>query len=129
MSRARGAIAQLWPRLAAVGILLLVWWAVYATKVFDTTVFPSPLAVIRALGHNLSGDAVTGSMALAIQRSLIRLAPRFPYNPGNVRHDVVQPLPLVLDLRGHQAPLLVRSLSVGDITRDGRCARASSSPR
>jgi NitT/TauT family transport system permease protein len=75
LSRARSVIVQLWPRVAAIGGLILVWWAVAATGFFDSDVLPTPLAVFDSLGENWVTDrGVSEGIWAAIQKSLLRLA-------------------------------------------------------
>ena len=47
-ARWRSAAEQIIPRLAAIGLLLLAWWATVATGVFSSNVLPSPGAVLQA---------------------------------------------------------------------------------
>jgi NitT/TauT family transport system permease protein len=55
-------------------MLLLVWWGAYESGRWGAATLPSPLEVMRALVHDLfTGTAATGTMALALQRSIIRL--------------------------------------------------------
>ena len=75
MSRVRSAIIQIGPRLAAIGGLILVWWAVSATGVFDATVLPTPAAVFDSLRENWITDrGATEGIFSALQKSLLRLA-------------------------------------------------------
>jgi NitT/TauT family transport system permease protein len=70
LSRGRRAIARVWPRLAAIGVVLALWWAVFATGFFDSTVLPSPLDAWESLRDHL----VDGSIPAAVGKSLVRLA-------------------------------------------------------
>jgi NitT/TauT family transport system permease protein len=75
LSRARSAIVQFWPRLVAIGGLILVWWAVSATGFFDRTVLPPPGDVFRSLTENWVTDrGITEGIFAALQKSLLRLA-------------------------------------------------------
>lgn len=75
MSQARSAFDQLWPRLAAIAAILIVWQVVYATGFFDATVLPAPADVLRSLAGNLTdGDAGGEGILVALEKSLIRLA-------------------------------------------------------
>jgi NitT/TauT family transport system permease protein len=69
--RARRLIDQVWPRIALVAAILLVWWALAAADVFSSRVLPSPLEVWRALTSNLTGE---GGLLRAAWGSVIRLA-------------------------------------------------------
>jgi NitT/TauT family transport system permease protein len=75
LSRARSAFDQLWPRLAAIAGILVVWQVVYATGFFDPTVLPAPAEVLRSLARNLTdGDTGGEGILVALEKSLIRLA-------------------------------------------------------
>ncbi|HYU58255.1 MAG TPA: ABC transporter permease [Actinomycetota bacterium] len=70
MSRARSAIGQIGPRAVAIGAVLAVWLAIYASGFFDRSIFPSPLAVGRALADGFRD----GSITEALGKSVLRLA-------------------------------------------------------
>jgi NitT/TauT family transport system permease protein len=75
LSSARSAFSQVWPRVAAIGGIVLVWWGVSATGVFDQTVLPSPAEVGESLVDNFVEDrGITEGIGVAMQKSLIRLA-------------------------------------------------------
>lgn len=72
--RWRSAAGQIAPRLAAIGLLLLAWWATVATGVFSSNVLPSPGAVLQAFMDSfLTPDPPRESILQAAQASLIRL--------------------------------------------------------
>ena len=72
--RWRSAAGQIIPRLAAIGLLLLAWWATVATGVFSSNVLPSPGAVLQAFMNSfLTPDPPRESILQAAQASLIRL--------------------------------------------------------
>lgn len=71
MSRPKQLIAQIWPRVAIIAAILLVWWIVYATEVYDRVLLPSPASVWEAFTANLTG---TGGLLEAAERSVLRLA-------------------------------------------------------
>jgi NitT/TauT family transport system permease protein len=71
LSRARVILSNLWPRLAALGGLVLVWWLVHLTGFFDPTLLPSPATVGESFTQHFWGDA---GIAVAAQKSLFRLA-------------------------------------------------------
>lgn len=71
MSRARAILINLWPRFAALGGVVLVWWLVYVAGFFDRTIFPSPAKVWTTLTSDFFGDDGIG---IAAQKSLFRLA-------------------------------------------------------
>ena len=70
MSRPRRALAQIWPRVAVVAVVVLIWWAVYATGFWDRVLLPSPASVWDALTSHLTGS--NGLLAVAY-RSVFRL--------------------------------------------------------
>ncbi len=70
MSRPRRAFGQVWPRVAILVVLVLAWWAVYATGLWDRVLLPSPASVWTALWSNLSG---AGGLLVAAERSALRL--------------------------------------------------------
>jgi NitT/TauT family transport system permease protein len=67
----RSTASQLWPRIALIVGVLVIWLVVYASGVFDERLFPSPLAVWSALTSNLTG---ADGLLMAALRSLTRLA-------------------------------------------------------
>lgn len=69
MSRGRSLWAQTWPRLAAVGAVLLVWWGIVETGFFDPTILPPPSAVWTSFREGLAD----GTLITAAGRSLLRL--------------------------------------------------------
>ena len=70
MSRLRGALAQTWPRLAIIAVIVVVWAALFATGLWDKIVLPSPISVWDAFWAHVGGP--NGLLALA-GRSLLRL--------------------------------------------------------
>ena len=71
MPRWKRALAQIWPRAAILAVLVLLWWAVYATGFWDHVLLPSPASVWDALTSHLTGP--NGLIAVAY-RSVFRLA-------------------------------------------------------
>jgi NitT/TauT family transport system permease protein len=73
-ARWRSAAEQIVPRLAAIGLLLLAWWATVATGVFSSNVLPSPGAVLQAFIDSFATpDPPRESIIQAAQASLVRL--------------------------------------------------------
>jgi NitT/TauT family transport system permease protein len=70
LPRLKRVLAQIWPRLAIVALIVLVWWAVYATGYWDKVLLPSPVSVWDALTSHLTGP--NGLIAVAY-RSVFRL--------------------------------------------------------
>jgi NitT/TauT family transport system permease protein len=65
---------QIWPRVAAVAGVLLVWWAAASSGVFDSTALPPPGDALRAFGDNFAQPTPPReSILAATQASLIRL--------------------------------------------------------
>ncbi|HZD79123.1 MAG TPA: ABC transporter permease [Actinomycetota bacterium] len=70
----RSVLSQLWPRLAAIGGLLLVWWLAYRSGLFNPAELPSPGQVITAFGDTFfKPHPPRESILAATQASLIRL--------------------------------------------------------
>jgi NitT/TauT family transport system permease protein len=74
LSRVRSIVSQLWPRIAAIGGLILVWWAVSLTGFYDQTILPTPGDVGRALlGNWTETRGSTEGLGSALMKSVIRL--------------------------------------------------------
>lgn len=74
MSPARSIVRQVWPRVAAIAGLILVWWAVSQTGFYDSTILPTPGEVGRALTGNWTETrGSTEGLGTALMKSLIRL--------------------------------------------------------
>jgi len=71
LSRARSVLREVWPRLAAIAILVAIWQLVYQSGFFDKVVLPSPLQVWRALGHDLGNGVIWRNTEASIVRLLI----------------------------------------------------------
>jgi NitT/TauT family transport system permease protein len=70
LSRLKRALALIWPRVAIVAAVVLVWWVVYETGYWDRVLLPSPASVWDALTSHLTGP--NGLIAVAY-RSVFRL--------------------------------------------------------
>lgn len=70
MPRWRRVLAQIWPRVAIVALIVAVWWAVYEAGYWDRVLLPSPASVWDAFTSHLTGP--NGLLAVAY-RSLLRL--------------------------------------------------------
>jgi NitT/TauT family transport system permease protein len=68
--RLKRALSQIWPRVAIVAAIVLVWWAASATGHWDRALLPSPASVWDALTSHLRGP--DGLIAVAY-RSVLRL--------------------------------------------------------
>ncbi len=71
MSLVRSAVRQVWPRLAAVAGLVLIWWLVYRSGYFSPVVLPSPLEVWRSIGHNTTNGKITRATEASLGRLFI----------------------------------------------------------
>jgi NitT/TauT family transport system permease protein len=71
LSRARAILKLVWPSVAALGALVLVWWVVHLTGFFAPSIFPSPATVFESLAGRFWGP---DGIAVATQKSLLRLA-------------------------------------------------------
>ena len=73
-ARWRSAAAQIFPRVIAIGALLLAWWATAASGLFSESVLPSPGAVLQAFADSfVKPDPPRESILQAAQASLVRL--------------------------------------------------------
>jgi sulfonate transport system permease protein len=70
LSRLRAISAQIWPRVAIVLVIVLVWWAVYATGYWQSVFLPSPVSVWHAFASHLTGPQ---GLLVAAERSVFRL--------------------------------------------------------
>lgn len=74
MSHAKSIARQLWPRVAAIVGVVVVWWLAYASGFFNHAVLPSPGQVLAAFAHSLAEPhPPRESILSATQASLIRL--------------------------------------------------------
>jgi NitT/TauT family transport system permease protein len=69
LSLARRASRRIWPSLAALGVVVVVWWIVSATGLISSSTLPSPARVWSSLWSHLRD----GSILAGAERSLIRL--------------------------------------------------------
>jgi NitT/TauT family transport system permease protein len=70
MRRPRAALEQIWPRIAIVALILVVWAAVAATGYWSSLMLPSPAEVWTAFTTHLTGPQ---GLLVAAERSLFRL--------------------------------------------------------
>lgn len=71
MSRPRRVLGQVWPRLAIVAAVVLVWWAVYAAGIWNSVLLPSPASAGDALVSHLGGS---NGLLVVAYRSVFRLS-------------------------------------------------------
>ena len=69
--RAKRVFDRIWPRVALLATILLVWWAVYETGWIDPSKLPSPADVWNAFTSNITGS---DGLLPAARGSIIRLA-------------------------------------------------------
>lgn len=70
MSRWRRVLAQVWPRVAILAAVVLIWWAIYASGLWSEALVPSPAAVWDSLVSNLAGS---NGLLMVAYRSVFRL--------------------------------------------------------
>jgi NitT/TauT family transport system permease protein len=70
LQRLKATLAQIWPRVAIVAVIVLVWWAVYSTGYWSSLMLPSPAAVWNAFTSHLTGSQ---GLLIAAERSVFRL--------------------------------------------------------
>lgn len=68
MSRVRSALRQIWPRLAALAALIIVWELVYRSGYFNKIVLPSPLEVWRSLRMHIADGTIPRATASSLGR-------------------------------------------------------------
>jgi NitT/TauT family transport system permease protein len=69
LSLARRASRRIWPSFAALGLVVVVWWAISATGLVSSSTLPSPARVWSSLWSHV-GD---GSIPAGASRSVLRL--------------------------------------------------------
>jgi NitT/TauT family transport system permease protein len=69
-SRLRRVLAQIWPRVAILALVVVVWWALAATGVWSRVDLPTPASVWSALVSHSGGPS---GLVVAAERSLLRL--------------------------------------------------------
>jgi NitT/TauT family transport system permease protein len=74
LSRVRSIFSQVGPRFAAIGGVIVVWWAFSATGLYDPTILPTPGEVWNALTENWTETrGSTEGLGTALMKSVIRL--------------------------------------------------------
>lgn len=70
----RSIFSQVWPRVAAIGGLIAIWYAVTATGLYDSSILPTPGEVGDALTGNWTQTrGSTEGLGTALMKSHIRL--------------------------------------------------------
>ncbi len=71
MSRRRATLVRVWPRVALLLVVILVWGAAYASGLWSSVLVPAPADVWRAFATHLTGSR---GLLVAAERSLFRLS-------------------------------------------------------
>lgn len=69
--RLKGLWSSLWPKLAAVAIVLLVWQLVVWAGFRPEYVLPGPLPVFQRLANDIAGSDLPRAVAITLQRAAI----------------------------------------------------------
>lgn len=70
MARLKRFLAQIWPRVAILVLIVLVWWAAYETGYWNRALLPSPAGAWDALRSHFTGP---DGLLVAACRSIFRL--------------------------------------------------------
>ena len=70
-NRLRSVWSNLWPKLAAIGIVLLIWQGVVWAGFRPSYVLPGPIPVLAELGRDLLGPDLPLAIAITMQRAAI----------------------------------------------------------
>jgi len=71
VNRLRSVWSNLWPKLAAIGIVLLLWQVVGWAGFRPDYVLPGPIPVLTELGKDLLGPDLPRAIVITMQRALI----------------------------------------------------------
>jgi NitT/TauT family transport system permease protein len=71
VNRLRSIWSSLWPKAAAIGIVLLLWQAVVWAGLKPTYILPGPLPVLEELGKDLLGPDLPRAIFITLQRAVI----------------------------------------------------------
>jgi NitT/TauT family transport system permease protein len=66
--------SSLWPKLAAIGIVLLIWQAVVTLRLWPDYVLPGPGVVLAKLAKDISGDQLPLAIAITLRRAFLGFA-------------------------------------------------------
>jgi NitT/TauT family transport system permease protein len=73
-SKARAFWSALWPKVLAIGIVLLAWQGVVWTHWRPKYVFPGPGAAFRSLGNDLANGTLPRAIGITLERAAIGYA-------------------------------------------------------
>jgi len=68
-ARLRAIWSGLWPKLAAIGIFLVMWQLVVLAQLRPAYVLPGPIPVLETLGRELVGERLPLATAITLQRA------------------------------------------------------------
>jgi NitT/TauT family transport system permease protein len=71
VDRLRSIWSSLWPKAAAIGIVLLIWQAVVWSGVRPTYALPAPIPVFQRLAHDLVASDLPRAVFITLQRAAI----------------------------------------------------------
>jgi NitT/TauT family transport system permease protein len=71
VNRLRSIWSSLWPKAAAIGIVLLLWQAVVWAGLKPTYILPGPVPVLEELGKDLLGPDLPRAIFITLQRAVI----------------------------------------------------------
>jgi NitT/TauT family transport system permease protein len=63
-----------WPKLAAIGIVLLIWQAVVSLHLWPDYVLPGPLTVLNKLALDITGSELPLALAITLRRAFLGFA-------------------------------------------------------
>ena len=66
--------SSIWPKLAAIGIVLLIWQAVVSLRLWPDYVLPGPLVVLNKLAADITGPQLPLAIAITLRRAFLGFA-------------------------------------------------------
>jgi len=63
-----------WPKLAAIGIVLLIWQVVVSLRLWPDYVLPGPLTVLNRLALDITGSQLPLALAITLRRAFLGFA-------------------------------------------------------
>lgn len=63
-----------WPKVAAIGIVLLIWQAVVWLRLWPEYVLPGPLTVLNRLALDINGSVLPVAITITLRRALVGFA-------------------------------------------------------
>ena len=71
VDRLRSIWSGLWPKVAAIGIVLLIWQIIVWTGIRPAYVLPGPITVLERLAHDLVASDLPRAILITMQRAAI----------------------------------------------------------